>query len=58
MMLHPPAQRRSSPIRSLFGYTNEELHLILAPMANGGAEGVGSMGHDAAHRGHYRNGPG
>ncbi len=34
--------------QELFGYTNEELRLILAPMANGGAEAVGSMGHDAA----------
>ncbi len=32
----------------LFGYTNEELRLILAPMATDGAEPVGSMGHDAA----------
>jgi glutamate synthase (NADPH) large chain len=32
----------------LFGYTNEELRLILAPMANTGAEPVGSMGNDAA----------
>jgi glutamate synthase (NADPH) large chain len=32
----------------LFGYTNEELRLILAPMARDGAEPLGSMGHDAA----------
>jgi glutamate synthase (NADPH/NADH) large chain len=32
----------------LFGYTNEELRLIVAPMATTGAEPLGSMGHDAA----------
>ena len=32
----------------LFGYTAEELRLILAPMATTGAEPVGSMGNDAA----------
>ncbi|MDR0959588.1 MAG: glutamate synthase large subunit [Propionibacteriaceae bacterium] len=30
----------------LFGYTNEELRLIVAPMANTGAEAIGSMGDD------------
>src|ERR1700691_3768245 len=33
--------------QELFGYTNEELRLILAPMAHSGAEGLGWMGHDA-----------
>ena len=32
----------------LFGYTNEELRLILAPMAKAGGEPIGSMGNDAA----------
>jgi glutamate synthase (NADPH/NADH) large chain len=32
----------------LFGYTTEELRLILAPMASIGAEPIGSMGNDAA----------
>ncbi|MDA8147984.1 MAG: glutamate synthase large subunit [Actinomycetota bacterium] len=32
----------------LFGYTDEELRLILAPMAATGAEPVGSMGSDTA----------
>ena len=32
----------------LFGYTNEELRIILAPMARTGAEPLGSMGSDAA----------
>ena len=30
----------------MFGYTEEELRLILAPMATGGAEPIGSMGTD------------
>ena len=34
--------------QELFGYTNEELRLILAPMANSGGEALGSMGNDAA----------
>jgi glutamate synthase (NADPH) large chain len=32
----------------LFGYTNEELRIIVTPMASDGAEPIGSMGHDAA----------
>ncbi|MDA8358757.1 MAG: glutamate synthase large subunit [Actinomycetota bacterium] len=32
----------------LFGYTTEELRVILAPMARSGAEPIGSMGSDAA----------
>jgi glutamate synthase (NADPH) large chain len=32
----------------LFGYTNEELRLILGPMAESGAEPIGSMGSDSA----------
>src|SRR6202035_2536890 len=34
--------------QELFGYTNEELRLVLAPMAKSGGEALGSMGHDAA----------
>jgi glutamate synthase (NADPH) large chain len=34
--------------QKLFGYTNEELRVILVPMACAGAEPLGSMGHDAA----------
>ena len=30
----------------LFGYTEEELRVILAPMAGAGAEPIGSMGND------------
>jgi glutamate synthase (NADPH) large chain len=32
----------------LFGYTNEELRVIVSPMARSGAEPLGSMGSDAA----------
>ena len=32
----------------LFGYTNEELRIILGPMARTGAEPIGSMGSDTA----------
>ena len=48
----PPRQRlvpqHGSIVRQqrLFGYTNEELRLILGPMARGGYEPVGSMGSD------------
>ena len=34
--------------QQLFGYTDEELRLILAPMARTGAEPIGSMGSDTA----------
>ena len=34
--------------QQLFGYTNEELRLILAPMARTGMEPLGSMGSDTA----------
>lgn len=33
--------------QQLFGYTNEDARLLIAPMANGGAEAIGSMGNDA-----------
>jgi glutamate synthase (NADPH/NADH) large chain len=32
--------------QQLFGYTNEELRIILSPMAKSGAEPIGSMGSD------------
>ena len=32
--------------QQIFGYTHEELRLIVAPMANAGAEPIGSMGSD------------
>ncbi len=46
-MLTPQHGRVVSQQR-LFGYTNEELRVILAPMARTGSEPLGSMGSDAA----------
>lgn len=42
------AHTRASVVRrqQTFGYTEEELRLILAPMAQSGAEAIGSMGSD------------
>ncbi|MGZ4481383.1 MAG: glutamate synthase large subunit, partial [Gaiellales bacterium] len=42
-----PAGRREALLRA-FGYTEEELELIVLPMAAEGAEPTGSMGDDAA----------
>ena len=42
MHTHASVTRR----QQVFGYTEEELRLILAPMATGGAEPIGSMGTD------------
>jgi glutamate synthase (NADPH/NADH) large chain len=49
-----PDREREIPTHSslvhrqqLFGYTEEELSLLLKPMANSGAEPIGSMGNDA-----------
>ena len=39
---HESVQRR----QQVFGYTHEELKLLVAPMAGGGAEAIGSMGTD------------
>src|ERR1700691_4463178 len=46
-MLTPQHGRVVSQQR-LFGYTNEELRVILAPMARSGAEPLGSMGSDTS----------
>ncbi len=32
--------------QQVFGYTHEELRMVIAPMANGGTEAIGSMGTD------------
>ncbi len=42
--------QHSSVVRHqrLFGYTTEEVHSIIGPMAQSGGEPLGSMGHDAA----------
>ena len=34
--------------QQMYGYTQEDLRIILAPMAKNGEEAIGSMGHDAA----------
>ncbi len=41
---HPTVRRR----QQVFGYTHEDLRLIMSPMARQGEEPVGSMGTDAA----------
>jgi glutamate synthase (NADPH/NADH) large chain len=43
-----PAESPDTLVRrqQVFGYTNEELKIILAPMARNGAEPIGSMGTD------------
>jgi len=44
-----PAPARAAPeLLAAFGYTEEELELIVRPLARDGAEPVGSMGDDAA----------
>ena len=44
----PPAPDHSSLLQrqQAFGYTNEELQLLIAPMASDGNEAIGSMGSD------------
>ena len=50
--LPPPASVQQPDFSTLhtrqraFGYTQEELQMIIEPMASGGAEAVGSMGND------------
>jgi glutamate synthase (ferredoxin) len=34
--------------QQMYGYTQEDLKILLAPMARNGEEAIGSMGHDAA----------
>src|SRR5690606_16917229 len=44
-----PQPREAAPLlarQAAFGYTGEEVRMILAPMAAGGEEAVGSMGTD------------
>jgi len=47
---HVPEPDHATVLRrqQLFGYTHEDLRLILAPMATNGIEPTGSMGHDSA----------
>jgi len=46
-----PPQETEVPLldrQQVFGYTQEDLKVILAPMGQGGEEAIGSMGNDAA----------
>ena len=48
-----PAPHTGESLRTLqhaFGYTQEDLKVLMAPMALKGEEPIGSMGNDAAHR--------
>ncbi|MEA4863484.1 MAG: glutamate synthase large subunit [Victivallaceae bacterium] len=44
----PVASRNLDDMRRLFGYSREDLDVLLLPMAQSGAEPVGSMGNDAS----------
>src|SRR6266446_10943475 len=46
--LPPPSHEAVLRRQQTFGYTDEDLRLLLAPMAGKGEEAVGSMGTDAA----------
>jgi glutamate synthase (ferredoxin) len=45
---HAPDHRTMLQRQQLFGYTSEDLKILMAPMGEGGNEAVGSMGNDAA----------
>ncbi|HXD75617.1 MAG TPA: glutamate synthase large subunit, partial [Vicinamibacterales bacterium] len=46
--LPPPSHESVTRRQQMFGYTQEDLRLLLAPMAMTGEEAIGSMGTDAA----------
>ena len=46
--LPAPSHETVTKRQQTFGYTQEDLRLILAPMATGGEEAIGSMGTDTA----------
>ncbi|PYR48354.1 MAG: glutamate synthase large subunit [Acidobacteria bacterium] len=46
--LPPPSHETVTQRQQLFGYTHEDLRLLLAPMATSGEEPLGSMGTDTA----------
>src|SRR6266436_2314305 len=46
--LPPPSHERIVQRQQLFGYTQEDLAILLAPMATNGDEPIGSMGTDTA----------
>src|SRR5207249_10820066 len=45
---HPPDHRTVLQRQQAFGYTTEDLKILMAPMAQDGNEALGSMGNDAA----------
>jgi glutamate synthase domain-containing protein 2/glutamate synthase domain-containing protein 1/glutamate synthase domain-containing protein 3 len=45
---HQPVHRTVLQRQQAFGYTSEDLKILLGPMASDGTEPVGSMGNDAA----------
>jgi glutamate synthase (ferredoxin) len=46
--LPPPSHESVVQRQELFGYTHEDLRLLLAPMATNGEEAIGSMGTDTS----------
>src|SRR5215831_7421773 len=46
--LPPPSHESVARRQQMFGYTQEDLRLLLAPMAAAGEEAIGSMGTDTA----------
>ncbi|HEX7794738.1 MAG TPA: glutamate synthase large subunit [Vicinamibacterales bacterium] len=46
--LPPPSHETVRQRQQLFGYTHEDLRLLLAPMATNGEEAIGSMGTDTS----------
>jgi glutamate synthase (NADPH/NADH) large chain len=46
--VHEPDHETILQRQRMFGYTDEDLRIVLAPMATAGEEPVGSMGNDAA----------
>src|SRR5262249_16765810 len=46
--LPPPSHESVARRQQMFGYTQEDLRLLLAPMATAGEKAIGSMGTDAA----------
>ncbi|MGE3956512.1 MAG: glutamate synthase large subunit [Vicinamibacterales bacterium] len=46
--LPPPSHETVTQRQQLFGYTHEELRIVMAPMATNGEEAIGSMGTDTA----------
>src|SRR6185369_9856948 len=46
--LPPPSHESVTRRQQMFGYTQEDLRILLAPMATGGEEAIGSMGTDSA----------